>query len=178
MGTQSTWEFKFKRYRKMLKIAIVILSVLASLTSAKEETELLNGRYVWWRNFKWPNWYAYEQANKIGNVRGWKGKPGPQGMFMLHRQSDGSYLITTKKWPNWFVYMTSGKKGNVRGWKGNPGVQGRWVIRGTGIYRTYTLSPQKWRNWCAYMQNDSKANIQGWKCKSVGKAGYWRFYYS
>ena len=114
------------------------------------------------------------QNDETGNVRGWKGDPGPQGHWKVDQIpdtiDDPRYLLSPKQWPNWYMYMQSDDTGNVRGWKGDPGPQGHWMITSKGTIiidgvetQTFLFHPEKWPNWYMYMQSDDTGNVRGWK---------------
>ena len=46
---------------------------------------------------KWPGWYAYMAGDAIGNLRGWKGHPGDQGIFKIEPHHGGTFKITSIK---------------------------------------------------------------------------------
>ena len=112
---------------------------------------------------KWPDWYVYMQDNGVGNVRGWEGHPGDQGIFIAKNIGYSKFLISTRKWPNWYLYMQNDSKGNIRGWKGDPGPQGHWHIEYNGDGTFTLLTTDKWKDWFMYMQSDSVGNVRGWK---------------
>ena len=112
---------------------------------------------------KWPDWYVYMQDIGVGNVRGWEGHPGDQGIFIAKNIGYSKFLISTRKWPNWYLYMQNDSKGNIRGWKGDPGPQGHWHIEYNGDGTFTLLTTDKWKDWFMYMQSDSVGNVRGWK---------------
>lgn len=111
---------------------------------------------------RWPGWYAYMDSSALGNIRGWDGHPGDQGVFDIKPRDDGTFLMTTKEWPNWYVFMESSAFENVRGWEGDPGPQGHWKFAVIDArVRRFKLSPREYPGSYMHMEGNAWGNVSG-----------------
>ena len=130
---------------------------------------------------KWKDWCVYMQSNATGNVRDWKGDPGPQGYWKIEKISGDKYKIAPKEWPYCYMYMQDTADGNVRGWVSEPGKQGHWTITQNGTVMvngesvpTFELSTARWPHWKMYMQDLVDGNVRGYD-GDPGPQGYFIF---
>ena len=122
---------------------------------------------------RWPNRYVYMQNAYGGNVRGYDGHPGDQGVFKVKPHKGDTFLISPCEWPNWNIYMKRDLVGNVTGYRGDPGRQGHWRFTIIDINeRVFLVSTAKWPGWYMYMKDNSLSmNVRGWR-EDPGSQGH------
>ena len=135
-------------------------------------------KFKWYINFKafgeekaliisdkWPGWYAYMASDAIGNLRGWKGHPGEQGIFKIEpTHHGGTFKISTRRWRDYHVYMDRSAFKNVRGCREDPGNQGYWKFNFSNVgERTFTLTPVEYPNYHMHMASNAWGNLSGKK---------------
>ena len=109
---------------------------------------------------KWPEWYVYMADDAFGNLKGWKGHPGDQGIFKIEPHDGGTLKITTRRWEDYHVYMDMTK--NVRGCRGDPGNQGYWKFNCKDIRtRMFTLTPVEYPSYYMHMAKNAWGGVSG-----------------